>query len=215
MYEYKRFEIADVNTKGRTLVGYAAAFNNVDRVGDIIERGAFTKTINEGSNRIKVFLNHQEPIGKPTVMNEDDKGLYTESKISKTNRGDEVLELIQDGVISEMSIAYEVVKGDYQRDKKARILKELKLFEYGPVYFPANPDAVISGVKSFAEVLSHTKDVDDIYIVRMRDELKALLDTIETFMQPPDGTAEPPKGTLDEVYQLAEYYATNLENMRL
>ena len=33
---------------------------------------------------------------------------YTESKMSRTPRGDEILELVKDGVINEMSIAYEV-----------------------------------------------------------------------------------------------------------
>jgi HK97 family phage prohead protease len=127
--EIKNLKQDDFAVEGRTIVGYAAAFGNRDRVGDIIEQGAFKKTISE--RQPKVFYNHSYPIGLPLAMREDSKGLYTESKISATPRGDEILELVKDGVISEMSIAYEVVKFDVDRTKDTRMLKELKLYEFG------------------------------------------------------------------------------------
>lgn len=192
MTEFKRFKAEDVDTEGRMIMGYAAAFSNVDRVGDVIERGAFKKTIAE--RKIKVFYNHQMPIGSPKVMREDERGLYTESYISKTAKGDEILELVRDGVISEMSIAYEVVKGNWDEREKVRKLKELKLYEYGPVDFAANEDAVISGVKAFADRLSRAQDIEPIHLVRMHEELKGLLEAIEA-LQPPTGTAQPSRDT--------------------
>ena len=126
MFEYKNIKIDRDGVEGRTLIGYAAEFGNRDKVGDTIEPGAFKKTISEGGAKIKVFYNHYKPLGVPIAMREDSKGLYTESKISKTQQGDEVLELIKDGVITEMSIAYETLQSEPDRPSGRR-LKELRL----------------------------------------------------------------------------------------
>jgi len=97
-----KFDDSQVNIEERTFKGYASTFGNVDEVGDIIEQGAFTKTITErgpqGSKQIKVLWQHSEPLGIPTVMQEDSRGLYVEGKISKTRLGDEALEPMRDGV---------------------------------------------------------------------------------------------------------------------
>jgi HK97 family phage prohead protease len=157
MIEVKNIRATELKSEGRTIIGYAAAFGNIDSYGDIIERGAFDKTIQEGRDRIKTFYNHMTPIGKPSAMREDDKGLYTESVVSRTAKGDEILELVRDGVITEMSIGYQTIKYDND-DKGFRHLKELKLYEFGPVDFAANEKAVISGVKSLADMLRQGKN---------------------------------------------------------
>lgn len=177
---------------GRTITGYAAAFGNVDKAREIIEPGAFAKTLTEGMGRLKTFYNHSYPIGKPQVAKEDDYGLYTEAKISKTARGDEVLELVRDGVIGEMSIMYETVK--YEDDSKAGIrkLQELKLFEFGPVDFACNEQAVISGVKSLAERLREGYKFGDQGIA----EIKTAIHTLENILEAA-GKMEPSTDTPD------------------
>ena len=175
--EFKSWAAEDVSVQERKIFGYAAVFGNIDRAGEVIVPGAFKKTLDESGNRVKVFYNHVQPIGRPVVMREDSKGLYVEAQISKTAKGDEILELAKDGVINEMSIAYEVIQ--QERKKDARYLKELKLFEFGPVDFPANPQAVISGVKSLADRIRETGRVDAQKIDMVRDELKGLLDALE------------------------------------
>jgi HK97 family phage prohead protease len=149
--EFKKFSLdsENVDIEERKIFGYAATFGNKDLVGDVIVPGAFKKTLEEAGPRVKVFYNHTQPIGRPLKMEEDEKGLYVEARISKTAKGDEILELIKDGAISEMSIAYEVIQDEKKAD--GRYLKEIKLFEFGPVDFPANPEAVISGVKALAD----------------------------------------------------------------
>jgi uncharacterized protein len=177
MVEYKKAKIkADMEVEGRTITGYAAAFNNIDKVRDIIHPGAFKQTINGG--RVKVGYNHTYIIGKPVVMQEDSKGLYTESYISDTPRGNEVLQLVKDGVLDTMSIAYEPVK--YDDDAKGiRHLRELKLYEYGVVDFAANDDAVVTGVKQFAHDLEQGQGLTPDALNRVRASLKSLLDAID------------------------------------
>ena len=153
--EFKRFEVADVDTKERVITGHAAVFGNKDSYGDVIEAGAFKRTVDAhkegGGRKVKVFYNHMHPIGLPQELREDERGLYTESKISATPRGDEVLQLVSDGVINEMSIGYQPVKSYGERGD--RHLTEIKLFEYGPVDFAANDQALITGVKGLADRL--------------------------------------------------------------
>ncbi len=119
--------------------GYASFFNNIDAYDDIIEKGAFRKTISENRSRIKVLWQHDanEPIGLPIDMTEDDNGLYVKAKISMTDTGKKAMTLIKDGVITEMSIGYDVVKDDYKMlgTKRVRLLKEVKLWEFSPVTF--------------------------------------------------------------------------------
>lgn len=138
-----------VDHKKRTIEGYASTFGNRDRVGDIVQKGAFKKTIAErfanGSKKdIKVLWQHFHPIGLPIHMEEDSKGLYTVSKIAKTPQGDEALILADEGVVDKMSIGYDIIKSE-PKDRD-QILQEIKLHEYSMVTFPANEEAGITTV---------------------------------------------------------------------
>lgn len=187
--EFRRFKIDDVSQDGRTIVGHAAVFGNRDAYGDVIEPGAFTKTISERKDKVKVFYNHTYPIGKPVEMAEDEKGLYTVSRLSSTPRANEILELIRDGVIDEMSIAFETLK--YENDSEdGRRLRELRLYEYGPVDFAANDQALITGVKSLAQRLEQGQNGSFPL-----QEIKNAIDQLETAIkraQPSIDTAPKP-----------------------
>lgn len=187
--EFRRFKIDDVSEDGRTIIGHAAVFGNRDSYGDVIEPGAFAKTIAERKDRVKVFYNHTYPIGKPVEMAEDDNGLYTVSRLSSTPRANEILELIRDGVIDEMSIAFETLKYDNDPDKGRR-LRELRLYEYGPVDFAANDQALITGVKSLAQRLEQGQNGSFPL-----QEIKNAIDQLETAIkraQPSNDTAPKP-----------------------
>lgn len=148
--EHKSVAFKADDIEGRTFKGYASTYDK-DLGGDIIVPGAFAKTLSERAVRVKVLWQHSEPIGRPLMMREDDKGLYVEAQISKTRLGDEALELMRDGVIDQMSIGYSVPQGksEYNQDGN-RVIKELKLYEFSAVTFPMNEAAIITGVKSLS-----------------------------------------------------------------
>lgn len=180
------FKADSVSVKDRTFSGYASTWD-LDLGGDLITRGAFTKTIQEAGGRVKVLWQHSEPIGRPVAMEEDEKGLFVTAKISKTRLGDEALELMHDGVIDRMSIGYRIPEGksEYNADG-IRIIRELKLLEFSLVTFPMNEAAVITDVKRVRDMISvkqnfSKKDLGELS--NMVDELTALL------------KREPPKGT--------------------
>lgn len=174
--DYKTMKMDGAEVEGRTIIGYASTFGNRDLVGDVVVAGAFKKTLSE--RKPKVFYNHMYPIGSPVEIHEDSKGLYTESKMSRTPRADEILELVKDGVINEMSIAYEVLQYEDDSEKGVRYLKELKLFEYGPVDFPANENAVIEGVKTLADRLRRGKKLDSGSI----ESINVAIDTLKQIL---------------------------------
>lgn len=90
-------------------------------------------------------------IGKPLVLSEDTKGLYFEASISNTTLGRDVLTLIKDKVITEMSIGYERVKSYYDETRDVRVLQEVKLWEISPVTWGMNELAYIKSRFDFSQ----------------------------------------------------------------
>lgn len=170
-FEYK------ANASKREFEGYASTWDK-DLGGDQILAGAFAKTIKERflehpkKSGIKILWQHNDPLGLPTHMEEDSKGLYVVGKISKTRLGDEALELMNDGVIDRMSIGYDVVKDDISEDNQTRYLKELVLYEFSPVTFPMNPAADIVSVKTHFNSL--VKEFSNPIMANMLKEGRAL-----------------------------------------
>jgi HK97 family phage prohead protease len=175
--------------------GYASYFNNIDSYDDIIERGAFKKTIAENKGRVKVLWQHDasEPIGIPKEMIEDDNGLYVKAKISMTDTGKKAMTLIKDGVITEMSIGYDVVKDEFKMmgNRRVRMLKEVRLWEFSPVTFAANDKAKIMKMRSLLENIKH-------------DNMDLIMNYIKSLdNQPPNGTDYiEPNTILDIIKQL-------------
>lgn len=130
--------------------GYGSVFGNVDDGGDIVEPGAFTKTIAEGFERVKILALHNDsllPIGRPLEVREDSKGLYIKAKISDTAMGRDVKVLLKDGVLNELSIGYDPIVFDYD-ETGIRHLREVKLWEVSVVTWAMNPEATVIGYKA-------------------------------------------------------------------
>ena len=135
--EYKTllFNVDDYDEEQGIFSGYGSVFGNVDDGGDIVEPGAFTKTIAEGFERVKILALHNDsllPIGRPLEVREDSKGLYIKAKISDTAMGRDVKVLLKDGVLNELSIGYDPIVFDYD-ETGIRHLREVKLWEVSVV----------------------------------------------------------------------------------
>jgi len=133
--------------------GYSAYFDNVDSYGDVIRKGAFSKSINENLSEIKVMWNHDwkgVPIGIIEELKEDDKGLWFRAKLNNTATATDVKVAIKDGAVTKMSIGYSTTKSNKEKldGKWIKSLTEIKLYEISPVNFPANTLASITGYKN-------------------------------------------------------------------
>jgi len=173
-YKAFPFEVKEIDEDAGTFTGYASAFNNLDDGGDIVLPGAFKKTIAERAHRIKVVWQHNwtQPIGKPLEMTEDAHGLFVKAYISDTSLGRDVRTLMRDGVISELSIGYDIVKDTWSDldGKRVHLLNELRLYEFSPVTIAMNDQATITGVKGFQlddplEKLADYDQLDRIEII--------------------------------------------------
>jgi len=141
------FDIKSVEDNG-IVEGYAAVFGNKDLGNDIIDPGAFKKTINERKN-VPLLWYHQPPevLGLVFEMEEDNKGLKSRSQINlDTQLGREKFSLIRQGAIKGMSIGFEAIKEAW--DGTVRRLKEIRLWEISLVTFPMNPLAQVTGIKA-------------------------------------------------------------------
>lgn len=127
--------------------GYGAVFNNIDRAGDRILPGAFSKSI--AMARPKMLWQHDvsQPIGVWEDFREDDKGLYMEGKlVTSSTLGRDAYELAKAGAIDGLSIGYRVL--DDRDNGGVRELIEIDLMEVSMVTVPANERATITGVKN-------------------------------------------------------------------
>ena len=148
-----------------TFTGYGAVFGNVDSYGDVIEAGAFKKTLKDAKssgNWPAMLMQHGgwamsaddlTPVGIWTDMAEDDKGLLITGKLADTARGREaygLLKMTPRPALNGLSIGYRARKFTMgtKPDEPRRRLQEVELVEVSLVTFPANPKARIGSVKS-------------------------------------------------------------------
>ena len=169
VYEYKSShgEVKDVDTKKGIVMGYFAQFGSKDADNDVIQQGAFLKTIKENgpgsdNNRIKHLLNHTpgQPLGKIITLKEDNIGLYYESKIGTHALGVDFLKMVDSEIINEHSIGYKTISESKKSDSTIgdyNLLSELKLWEGSSLTaWGANEYTPLLGVKSFNyDALTH------------------------------------------------------------
>lgn len=141
-------------------------------LNDIVEPGAYLKTISErgpaGSNRIRVLWQHstRDVIGFPLLMEEHSReqlpasvlskypkatgGLFTRSKlVMDVQKGREAFALYKSGAMDEWSIGFDTVDSWFEDIDKVtfRHLREIRLWEYSPVTWGANPATTTVSVK--------------------------------------------------------------------
>jgi hypothetical protein len=141
-----------------SFVGYGSTFGNVDLVGDIVQKGAFTKSLaRTGAHGVKMFLQHNsnDIIGEYTKIYENEKGLVIEGKLYLGNiqRADETHFLMKKRQITQFSIGYSIPQGGKSFDGKGNTkLDVIDLHEISPVTYACNPEAELVGVKSIKEL---------------------------------------------------------------
>lgn len=146
------FELKELKEDG-SFSGYGSIFGNVDLGDDIVEKGAFARSLKEhkaAKSMPKLLWQHdtRQPIGIYTEMVEDEKGLYVEGQLAlKTVQGAEAYELLKMGALGGLSIGYRVKTYEYDTETYIRKLTDVDLWECSLVTFAMNPEAQVSGVK--------------------------------------------------------------------
>jgi len=159
-----------------TLVGHFATFNRWTEIhswyeGDFMERiapGAFSKSMAEQGERIKVLYDHghdpqlgNKPLGRIARMGEDEVGAAYEVELIDTDYNrDFIIPAVQAGLLG-ASFRFAVLEESWN-DKpersahnpagmRERTIHQVRLFEFGPVTFPAYPDGTTVGMRSMTD----------------------------------------------------------------
>jgi len=127
--------------------GYASVFNARDMNGDIIEPGAFAKSLADNS-AVRMLYQHaaEAPIGRWTSFTEDHHGLFVTGEIILSSpRAREVHALLIGGAIDGLSIGFQTVRAR-KSDGPARRIIETELWEVSIVTFPMAKAARITHI---------------------------------------------------------------------
>ena len=210
-----KFVVKDFDDETRIVKGYASVFSNTDSDKDVIQKGAFKRSIKalgpNGADRIKLLAQHKldRPIGKMVVLDEDSNGLYMEAKFGTHRDGDDYYKMAKEGIINEFSVGFETVQKE-ANDVGGNNISEIKLWEVSMVTIAANDRAVVTDVKanSFSTLVKQVED-EDLKFKLEKEHLRDLAKSNETTTQPvtkevtPDPEVETKESSiLDELLKL-------------
>ena len=193
----RRFKDFDVNYKDEgsgSIEGYASTWiRKADSWGDVVAKGAFTKTLKErwnGGKGIPFLWSHKLDDLKAFIgtaeADEDEKGLHFVAQFDDTEEAQKVRQLYKDGRLRKFSFAYDVIRSgevELEDGGKANELQELDLFEISAVTIPANDDAGVVDVKSGRR---NSKADED----KIKQAIKLLQDVLGEIDQEDDGNGE-------------------------
>jgi HK97 family phage prohead protease len=146
------------------------------RFTETVSRGAFKKTLGERKPVLQFDHGHDSrvgstPIGHFTELREDDNGLYCQARLFDNPIVEPVRQAIEAGAVSGMSFRFKVNRDEWRdnadklvkpeelgrllyepgdRGPLKRNIKEVQLFEAGPVVFPAYEQTTV-GVRSLSD----------------------------------------------------------------
>jgi HK97 family phage prohead protease len=153
-----RAEEMEVRAMERIVYGYAVPWDEPAEVHEFgrtyierFQRGAFAQVIRSGpASRVKAFREHRQAIGIAQRLEERERGLWAELKISRGQRGDEALELARDGALDGLSIFFQPVPGkDIGSELSGDVVRtEVRLREISLVPWGAFAGAMVAGVRS-------------------------------------------------------------------
>jgi hypothetical protein len=176
---------------GKTLIGHAAVFDRWTKIGDdewgfqeCVRAGAFKEDIESGAD-IRCLFNHDANclLGRTTSktlrLAEDASGLSYNCDLPDTQPGRDVRTSIARGDLSGCSFSFEVKQERWTEEKgedgKVAVKRELlavKLFDVGPVTFPA-----------YEETDCHVRSLVEQHRPPAKDENKEKLEDIERHLQ--------------------------------
>jgi HK97 family phage prohead protease len=175
-------------------------FGVLDHVKDISHPGSFKKTLQERGHKVRVLDMHQADsimrvVGKPLEIREVDRdelpkkvldeypdatgGVYAKTKfLIDTPEGKGAFIRLKEGAVDEWSYGYDALDYDDEKVKRngkeedVRNLRQIRLYEYGPVLWGANPATATLSAKS-DDSPSESKPAPDVtentIRIRVRD----------------------------------------------
>lgn len=162
-----KLEIKAVGDDG-TFEGFLSVYNVVDLGNDLVEPGAFSKTIQENGGVVPMLWQHKSdsPIGDLRLEDTKDGLKVYGTFLLEVNQAREAYALVKARIVKGLSIGYNTVKAVSVNG--VRHLKELKLLEGSVVTFPMLPVAQIASVKAEGEKSTFVEEFERARIFSAR-----------------------------------------------
>jgi len=179
------FEFKATDIEKGEFEGLASVYGNEDSYGDIVEPGAFKRTLDHKKGKVPLLWQHDpsDVIGIGEIS-DSEKGLVIKGRLNlAVGKAREAYELIKQGAVSGLSIGYDTVLGVMEQG--IRHLKELRLWEVSVVTFPANDLAQIQTVKEakdFDVILSLVVNMATAKTTVDEKNVKAAIRSLETLL---------------------------------
>ena len=165
--------------------GYASIFGNVDSYGDIVQPGAFAKSLEEWREKgdpIPLLWGHDfhDPfsnIGSIDHAEEDEKGLRVRGTFDLENpKAVQVYRLAKGRRTTGMSFAYDVRESETKDD--GTHLLDLHIYEASIVPIGANPLAGVESVKAAVDGIAEQVKAGRALSAKTEGELRAAIDSL-------------------------------------
>lgn len=163
---YANIEFRKAEEGSRTVTGMATVFNTPTDLGYYIEEIDSHAFDGADMEDVVMNFNHNDDILLAGTRNGSlqlelrEDGLYPTGTIVRTQQGNDVLELVKEGLIRKMSFAFTVVDDDWSelegKDYR-RITKIGKLFDVSLVTFPAYPQTFV-GIRGKTDMDEKAKE---------------------------------------------------------
>ena len=170
------FETKEVDDADGTFTGYAAVFGNKDLGGDVVEPGAFTRTLKENGGKFILAGDHDWRLAARlgfVEASEDDTGLKVvghfnlEKQYAKDVYSD-VRHALANSLPMGMSFGYDIVKSTFDKKEGTMHLLDLTVYEASITQFPMNHAAGVTSVKAQLE------QIERMSMEERRELIKAL-----------------------------------------
>lgn len=153
MMEHLFIETKVLADSAGAISGVAWKFATPDRIGDMIEPGAFKGV----ATPLPMLFGHDanDPVGVWDKASETSDGLQLSGKllVDDVSRAREVRALVQSGAVRGISIGF-ITKKAISRAGGGRTIKSLELLEASLVTMPMHPGARVTSAKSAVDALN-------------------------------------------------------------
>jgi HK97 family phage prohead protease len=204
------FEVKDFSKEKRSAVIAHAVYGNIDLTGDISCKGMFSSSWSR-KDPIEFRFNHDAALLPGIVLRtfEDENKAYTEVKFGKWTLGDDMIEMIDAGVIRGASFGYKTEKKDFitKDNKRVRKLLQVKHIETSLLTeMPANPLAgVVELRKSFESKQLTQNEADMLGAINNADIV--VMERLINAIQGQDANSDIYIWIMDQISRRSSYLA--------
>lgn len=192
-------------------------------ISETLMAGCFGKTVTErgpqGANRIRTLWQHDwnEVIGMPIELAEHSRaqlpdkilqrypqatgGLFARTQfVLDVQRGREAVALYKAGAMDEWSIGFDIINSHEETVAEEWMLyvDEVRLWEYSPVTFGANPATVTTEVRSSEAAPAVLTELQKRVMSALANDPGLNIEQLVAHLAASGSTAQPPEQALDD-----------------